>query len=296
MFDVLSTLGRAANRLKREVMLRPPLRGVVEARHRQALRRHAARLPSLAEDARRVVDALRSQLIVQIPLADLAVPGSDAMLAQLERDAQTLAAAPCVGRMSVSLPPAHYFEHPAPYLWGLDERLLDLVEHVIGLPVHYHGVDLRRELADGSTHDVRQWHCDPEDFRMVKLIAYLDHDVGADDGAFEYLGPEDSARARRALHYVSGFVSDARMNAVVPRSAWRRAVGPRHTANLVDTCGLFHRASPPTRRDRYTVTWSWLSRSAMKTYPVPPMDGSTCARWVRTLSQRQRDCIPLHVL
>ena len=126
---------------------------------------------------------------------------------------------------------------------------------------------------------------------MVKIIVYLVHDVGADDGPFEYLDGERTRVARQRLGYVSGFVDDAAMRAIVPAREWRRATGPRHTAVLADTCAVFHRAAPPTGRDRYTATFSWTSRRPRKTYPSMPMSAASRAWLLKDLSARQRDCV-----
>jgi hypothetical protein len=182
-------------------------------------------------------------------------------------------------------------EFPEIYLWGLNEKLLDLIECYIGLPVHYHGGDLRREIADGVTNDVRQWHIDAEDHRMFKIIAYL-NDVTEIGGPFEYMTRQDSERAARSLRYVSGFVPDDKMERAAPRDHWRMATGPAFTANIADTCTVFHRAKPPTKVDRYSITFSWTSRTPVKTYASMPMAAETYESFMRRLSPRQRASVP----
>ncbi len=288
----LRTAGRIANRLKREVTLRAPLRALVERRHRLALAAHAPLLPPLESADAALVRALRTQLVVQRAFADLGVRGSGAVLDALARFVQELRATPAAGRNAICLPAPRLLSAPQVYLWGLDERLLDLVENYIGLPVQYHGASVRREVADGRATDVRQWHLDPEDSRMLKIIVYLGGDVGDGGGAFEYLDGAATRRAVRALRYVSGFVDDARMRRVVPESEWRRATGAAYTANLADTCAVFHRAGPPVNADRYTVTYSWTSRRPRKTYGAMPMSESEYRAVTVVLSPRQRACVP----
>src|SRR6185295_11795761 len=113
-------------------------------------------------------------------------------------------------------------EFPEIYLWGLNERLLSLVENYIGLPIRYHGVDVRREICDGRPNDVRQWHIDAEDHRMFRVIIYL-NDVAADGGPFEYIRRELTVGAVQKLGYGSGFVTDRDMARVVPRAEWVQA-------------------------------------------------------------------------
>ena len=70
--------------------------------------------------------------------------------------------------------------------WGLRADVIALVEGYLGLPARYCEPEVRRERADGREDTVRQWHRDPEDHRMFKMLIWLD-DVGPAGGAFEWL-------------------------------------------------------------------------------------------------------------
>lgn len=287
----LKTVARVANRLKREIMLRGPFRLITRQRHEAQLAAYARHLPRLSEKAGTLARELRRDGVVQRQLSDLDIDGTTAMLEALDVLVPELRAAPVKNNNAPRLPISRLLEFPEIYLWGLDERLLDLVEYYVGLPVHYHGADLRREIADGTTNDVRQWHIDAEDHRMFKIIAYL-NDVTEVGGPFEYMSRSTSAEAARALSYVSGFVEDGTMEKAMPRDRWRMALGPKHTGNIADTCAVFHRAKPPTKIDRYSITFSWTSRHPMKTYASMPMAAETYAALTSRLSPRQRACVP----
>jgi hypothetical protein len=288
----MNTVERVANRLKREIILRGPFRRLVEYRHDAELAAYAPQLPKLSESDARFVRELKQNGVLQRPIGDLGIHGTDVMVAGLETLVSELKTMPTGGSNAPRLPISRLLEIPEIYRWGLDDRLLDIVENYIGLPAHYHGADLRREIADGATTDVRQWHIDAEDHRMFKIIAYLDHDVNEVGGPFEYMTREVTLRAARRLHYVSGFVTDARMQKAVPVTEWRMATGPVHSANIADTCAVFHRAKPPTTLTRYSVTFSWTSRKAMKTYASMPMTEETHEAILARLSPRQRACVP----
>jgi hypothetical protein len=287
----LNTARRIANRLKREVMFRGPFRQITQRRHAAHIAAHAPQLPQISDAAKGLVAELRTTGVLQRPIGELQIAGTDQLVAALTTLAGELRALAPSGNNAPRLPIARLLEFPEVYLWGLDERLLDMVENYIGLPVHYHGADLRREIADGVTNDVRQWHIDAEDHRMFKIIAYL-NDVTEVGGPFEYMTRQESERAARSLRYVSGFVPDAAMERVMPRDHWRMATGPAFTANLADTCAVFHRAKPPTKIDRYSITFSWMSRVPMKTYASMPMAEETYDSLTRRLSSRQRGCVP----
>jgi hypothetical protein len=153
---------------------------------------------------------------------------------------------------------------------------------------------LRRELADGQLTDVRQWHIDAEDRRMFKIILYL-NDVAAGGGPFQYMPRALTAEAARRLRYGSGFVTDDTMRTVVPQSRWIECLGSSHTACVADTCKVFHRAQPPRSADRYSITFSWTSTTAMKTYPTMPLSAKAIAYVKANTGERQRACLPPHV-
>jgi hypothetical protein len=288
----MNTVERVANRLKREIILRGPFRLLVERRHGAELAAYEPNLPKLSEADARLVRELEQKGVIQRPISALGIDGTDIMVAGLETLVAELKHMPTGGNNAPRLPISRLLEIPKIYSWGLDDRLLDIVETYIGLPVYYHGADLRREIADGATTDVRQWHIDAEDHRMFKIIAYLDHDVTDVGGPFEYMTREVTLRAARRLHYVSGFVTDVRMRKAIPVTEWRMATGPKHTANIADTCAVFHRAKPPTTTNRFSVTFSWTSRKAMKTYASMPMTEETYEATLARLSPRQRACVP----
>ena len=75
---------------------------------------------------------------------------------------------------------------------------------------------------------------------------------------------------------------------IVPRSNWVTCLGPRLMANIADTARCLHRASPPLTTDRYSITFSYLSRRPYLVYE----DGVAVQvqfleRWSSQLDARQ---------
>lgn len=143
-------------------------------------------------------------------------------------------------------------DDPSLFLWGgLAEENLDIAERHIGLPVRYHGLEVRAERAaptDPPRHLVRHWHLDLEDRRMLKIIVYLS-DVDESTGPFEFLPLAASDQTRQTLRVRPGltFLPDADVTAAVPSSLWQRVTGPAGTAVYADTARLLHRVkAPPT--------------------------------------------------
>jgi hypothetical protein len=152
------------------------------------------------------------------------------------------------------------------FLHGLDDANLDIAESYIALPLSYAGCELKRERPEAPPVDVRMWHIDVEDHRMLKIIVYLS-DVDEDCGPFTYLDLTVTDRVKRELRYLSGFVDDVTMAKIVPQSSWRTTLGPQLTSSWVDTCNVFHKAAQPRKHDRYSMTFSYTSSTPLQLFP-----------------------------
>jgi hypothetical protein len=98
--------------------------------------------------------------------------------------------------------------------------------------------------------------------------------------------------AVKALHYVSGFVPDAKMDGIVPKSRWVQATAKAHSGAFADTCRVFHKAQPPRDTDRYSITVSWTSTTPVKTYPSHPLSDEAYAFVRSRINERQRAVLP----
>jgi hypothetical protein len=184
-------------------------------------------------------------------------------------------------------------------LWGLEERLLNIVENYIGLPIAYHGVLFRQDIATDQPGTTQQWHRDGEDRRIVKVIIYLS-DVGLNNGPFEYIPKlltpsyQSFGRIYRKI-LKSGFsgISDEEMRQIVPASSWKACLGSVGTVIFVDTRSVFHRGKPP-RAERSALYYMYTSRNPKR----PDMckanfdfDRDRLTVLVKTLPPSQRECI-----
>ena len=86
-------------------------------------------------------------------------------------------------------------------------------------------------------------------------------------------------RAQRDLKYRSGSSTDDEMGTTVPRQDWCQAIGPRLTGIFVDTCRLFHRATPPDITDRYSMTYSYSTTTPFQVFPEFLQARDTVAAW-----------------
>src|SRR5262249_6765932 len=148
----------------------------------QALEQHATRLPPLDARELPVLEELRRRGMALVDIEGMGLPEAPAFFAALDKLVEELKATkPAPGDNSPRVSPKRIMDFPEIYLWGMSDRVMSLVENYIGLPLRYHGVDVRREIADGQPNDVRQFHIDTEDHKMFRVIIYL-NDVGRGDG------------------------------------------------------------------------------------------------------------------
>lgn len=284
-----------ANRAKRQAISRvPPLRWAADAVHDRRRRFWAARLPSLGPTDAPLVAALDADAISVCALPDLGIPRTDELMAALDRVAEALRGRHPDGVSTLRPSPAELVKDQVLWHWGLEERLLAVVENYLGVPARYYGPDVRREVADHTASGVRQWHRDIEDRRMIKILVWLD-DVDERGGPFGYFPVDHSARATRDLRYVSGFITDERLRAVVPRGVAQTVPSPKWTTLVVDNTRLIHRATPPEVRDRYSVTFSYSSRHPVKTMDHVRWDRDQTARIRSGLTPRQQACLPSYL-
>jgi hypothetical protein len=284
---------RAGNRAKLELIERiGPLRGLTQRRHSSRLLAHEALVPGVSAERAHLLDAVRRNGACVSSLDELAIPGTAELVAGLGRLRASLADGATGGGAETTRPPLEdILAESCVWQWGLREDLLDLAEAYLGLPARYYCADLRRERATGRAVGVRQWHRDVEDHRMFKILVWL-NDVDGDGGPFEYVSRTHTPELARRFRYVSGFVGDEDMALSVPREEWRQATGPAGTAVLADTRALFHRAKPPVARDRWSVTFSFTSRTPVTTLPAPRLSPEQRALARQGLNDRQLACLP----
>lgn len=252
----------ANNKIKREIRRLPIISGLHESTYERRLAAHADQLPVLSDDDRAIVDSMRAEGVYRTHLSELKLPKT----AEAVQTAKALLANPETYQLTQNkkgIPAEVLNQQPDLLLWAMDERLLDLIENYIGLPVFYLGVEVRQEFADGEATGVRKWHIDTEDYRMFKVIVYL-NDVDENGGPFEYIAKDVSQAAAKALRYGSGLVNDSVMAQVVPTQQWHPCTGPEGTAVFVDPCNIFHRAKPPAGQDRLSITYHFISQFPME--------------------------------
>lgn len=296
--DLSYIAGRVKNiprKLKREFYKIPPVQAMQEHAYQKALNAHSQFLPQLDLQGKLIVETLRNEGTCIIPLEELGFSGTNMMMDKalhLANNLKKLDLNPNVANgCELGSSSEDLRESPEILLWALEPKLLDIVENYIGLPILYQFFAMRRSIADGQYSGVRRWHIDWEDNRIIKIIIYL-NDVAAGGGPYEYISRGITSKAIEKLDYYNlGYVSDERMATVVPKSDWTSCLGKQGSVVISDTRSIFHRAQPPTDKERFSITFCYTS-----TAPEMIWKGREVSReqWEfidSHTSQRQKDCL-----
>ena len=248
-------------------------------------------LPQLTPQDRDIVATLEREGVYITSLAELKLPYTKRLIKELIALHPHLYTLSHLTNWRVGIPSLRKFSHAEILFWGLGERLLDIVENYIGLPLLFHGVDLRRDIADAPLTDARQWHLDIDDDRMIKVIMYLNN-VGKTGGPFEYIPRFLTQKIRDSLGYTSGFVSDEAISKIISPQQWKTCAAKAGNIVITDPCNVFHRAKP-AKRNRYSITFGYTSRIPKITLSEFKLTPEEWQCITPNLSQRQIACLRL---
>lgn len=237
-----------------------------EIKYMVALRQHAKKLPAFTTQDRLIVEACRKEGAFVTSLEELGLPfttpmleEADKLLVEMQAD---LASRTDMSTWGTCENPAYpqiftVTDLPAFSQWAQNQRLLNIIENYIGLPVAFQGVHLRRDFANERPVTTELWHRDLEDRRVIKLFVYLS-DVEPETGPYEYIPrsktPPAIVRQIKASFtkrletnpYDMG-ITDEEMAAIVPRSGWRTCVGAAGTVLFSDPVAVFHHGKSRTQ-------------------------------------------------
>lgn len=281
-------------KIKREIDKLPPIYALKEQAYQKALNYHAQSLPKLDSQSISILETLRKEGTCIVPIEKLGFASTKPMLNTALALADKLKMP--VGETKkeeseVNCSRKDLKEFPEILLWALEPKLLDLIENYVGLPILYQGFAVRKSVADGQYSGVRRWHVDWEDRRTIKVIVYL-NDVVAGGGPYEYISRNITSEAIKKLNYYNlGYISDEEMKQAVPQSDWTACLAPLGSVIISDTSSVFHRAQPPTKEERFSITFCYTSTTPRIIW----RNSSICLQQWETIedgiSQRQKKCL-----
>ncbi|MEH2381219.1 MAG: phytanoyl-CoA dioxygenase [Nostoc sp.] len=260
--------------------------------------KHSRNLPALEGCDRNILNALKKDGVYVTTLADLGFNSSSELLKAAYHQLSQMEN-PNNGHLDEKLPQISTVTGlPEFYAWGIEKRLVNIIENYIGLPIAFHGVHLRKDFPSRHQFGTLLWHSDAEDRRIIKIFIYL-NDVEEKTGPFEYI--PRSLTSLFSWNYFrlyyklwkSGYmgIDDEEVKPVISKSAWKSCPGPAGTVILVDTKNALHHgtvrteersalffcytANPPERPDLCTQYWD-------DTYPRAELRSASDAVQVST--------------
>jgi Phytanoyl-CoA dioxygenase (PhyH) len=249
-----------------------------ELNYQAALVNHKRNLPALDKSDRIIVDALKREGVCVTSVEELGLPLTPDLLKAAHNQLDRMGV-PNTNPAGKKLPQIYTVtDLPEFSGWGKQQKLLNIVENYIGLPVAFQGVHLRKDFPNENQFGTLLWHKDSEDRRMVKAIIYLT-DVEEKHGPFEYV-PLSLTSATNLNYYriyyklwKAGYVgiNDEQLEPIIPKSAWKSCPGPAGTVILTDPRTALHHgtlrseeraalfyvytANPPKRPELCTQYW-----------------------------------------
>ena len=286
-------LKRLRNLTVRKLFQIPSLRNLSDAAYEKSLQMHVNSLPRLEVSDYSIVNVVKNEGVFITSLAKLAIP-STALIESAAKNLLPRIPHKLSGKKNeyvIHATDSQLMEHPEIFLWGLEERLLNIVENYIGLPIAYHGMYFRRDLANNVQVKSRRWHIDMEDRRILKIIVYL-HDVNEDCGPFQYIPKHLTSSFRQLANYKYGYLSDKSVRSVLSSSFWHSCLGAAGTVIFVDTANTLHRGKIPLSRDRYALFFDYTSRQPKHPfYCKSSLLTNDLLKLESRFSPRQKECI-----
>jgi hypothetical protein len=213
---------------------------------------HAKKLPEVSASDRSIINGLKKEGAYITSLEELGLSSTPFLLQASRKCLQLMTAA----GWSVQTEPqictvTDMLEFSS---WGKENRLLKIAENYLGLPVKFQGVHLRRDFPSSKQCGIQRWHWDIEDRRVVKIIVYL-NDVDEKTGPFEYIPRNLTSgwswrrwQITRAAKRPGVFgIADEELTSIIPKSAWRKCIGPAGTVIFVDTASVLHHGTLRTK-------------------------------------------------
>lgn len=265
-----------------------------ELNYRAARKKHLEHLPFISDYEQDLINQLKTEGVAMTSLEALSIPSTEIML----QAAKTLmtkiprSISDDKNEFVVHATPQQVLEHKEIFLWGLQQRLINIVENYIGLPVAYHGAYFRRDIVNNVQQRSRMWHIDPEDRKVLKVVIYL-NDVDENNGPFEYIPLNFTSTLVNSLRYNHGYIQDKTMEKIISPSNFKTCTGTAGTVFLAATGGIFHRGKIPTSSDRYTIFYDYTSRKPIvhHHYRASFLGNEDLQQLSKYFSSQQKECV-----
>jgi hypothetical protein len=252
----------AHKKLLHKINTIPLIRYQGELAYQEAVKKHIINLPHLSKSDLELVARMKEEGVVITSLEELAIPSTYQLLDAIKN---------IMPKLQKNVPShekefvfhassQQIMEYPEIFLWGLEQRLLNIVENYFGFPVAYHGVYFRRDITNELEKGSRLWHIDKDARRVMKIIIYL-NDIDENQGPFQYISQSLTSHIADSLKYVCGYILDKTMQEVISSENYKSCLGSMGTVVFAATDSIFHRGKIPVTSDRFTLFFDYTPRS-----------------------------------
>lgn len=284
---------KARNRIIRKLAKIPFVQAQSELLYQAALNKHLVNLPVLSTSDRTLVETIKRDGVVITSLEALGIPSNPRFFPAAKKLMSEIpkSISGQKNEFVVHATSQQLMEYPEIFLWGLEQRLLNIVENYLGLPVAYQGVFFRRDIANEVAIKSRLWHVDLEDRKVLKIIVYL-NDVNEDGGPFQYIPQSLTSTVAQSLKYRPRYITDEIMQQALSPSNWKSCTGLAGTVIFASTASIFHRGKIPVADDRFAVFFDYTSRQPIQPfYNALSLPKQNLLSLVNNLSEPQKNCV-----
>ncbi len=281
------------NRLLKNLHTIPFVKNPSDLAYQIALEKHIRNLPIIHADDMMLVSTLKKEGVVITSLAALSIPSTSQVLQAAESLIPQISKnrSGSKNEFVTHATSEQIMESSEIFFWGLEQRLLNIAEHYLCLPVAYHGTYFRQDFVNTVQRKSRLWHTDMEDRKMLKIIIYL-NDVNEDGGPFQYIPKSFTSTITQSLRYNFSYISDKTMQRIVSLSNWKSCIGSSGTVIFADTANIFHRGKIPIASDRFTIFYDYTSRQPKCPYYCKSSLPQDDLQLLSTqFSENQRRCV-----
>ncbi|QIR35385.1 2OG-Fe(II) oxygenase [Tolypothrix sp. PCC 7910] len=282
---------KVQNKFLRNIYNLPFLQHQAEIEYQKLVKMHIANLPLISAKDKSIVETLNSEGVVITSLAELGISSANKMFQSAQNLMHKISHSIIDDRsgFSVHATSQQMMKHPEIFLWGLEQRLINIVENYLSLPVAYHGAYFRRDIANQVVQKSRLWHIDKEDRKVLKIIVYL-HDMNEDTGPFQYLPIPITESVAHLLKYHHGYIQDRTMQQVISPFHYKSCIGPAGTVVFAATGSIFHRGKLPVKSDRFAIFFDYTSRKQkLSFYSTSSLPKEDIALLAKNLSEKQKE-------
>ncbi|WP_066376469.1 phytanoyl-CoA dioxygenase [Anabaena sp. CA = ATCC 33047] len=249
------------NEIVRKIYQMPLISHSIDHEYKAAVTNYANNLPALSADDSKLVETLNNDGIVITSLENISIPLTQEMLLSAKSLMPKISKSISANKNEFALHATseQIIEHSHIFLWGLQQRLLNIAENYLSLPVAYHGAYFRRDISNQVQKKSRLWHLDKEDIRMMKIIVYL-NEINEDCGPFQYIPKSFTSSIFKSLNYDYKYLTDETMAKAISPSNWQSCIGAFGTVIIADTASIFHKGKVPVSSDRFAIFYDYTSR------------------------------------